>query len=154
MSHAACSTFFSWMNYNGEICYNIMVSYFEWRHNISTGKSPLLSWKVFTWIMMKTCVLYTSHKIHLILKLIEIDEASVNLLHNYSKSGWHSFKNFNNSGKLYIWCFNPCYHNLPVCICSWAYFCWLFQFACSADCFLYKSRFAAFHLSRVGTVLY
>ena len=99
-------------------------SYFKWRHNTSTGKSPLLSWKVFTWIMMKTCVLYTSHKIHLILKFIEIDEASVNLLHNYSKSGRHSFKNFNNSRKLYIWCFNPCYHNLPMRICSCVCICW------------------------------
>ena len=117
-------------------------------------KSPLLSWKVFTWIMVKTCVPYTSHKIHLILKFIEIDEASVNLLHNYSKSGWHGFKNFNNSRKLYIWCFNPCYHNLPIRICSCACICWLFQFTCSAYCFLYKWRFAAFHLSRVGIVLY
>ena len=26
--HAACETIFSGMNYNGQICYNIMVSYF------------------------------------------------------------------------------------------------------------------------------
>ena len=26
--HAACATIFSRMNYNGQICYNIMVSYF------------------------------------------------------------------------------------------------------------------------------
>ena len=51
---------------------------------------------------MKTCVLYTSHKIHLIMKFIEIDEASANLLHNYSKSDCHKFKNFNNSRQLYM----------------------------------------------------
>ena len=39
--------------------------------------------------MVKTCVLYTSHKMHLLLKCIEIDETSVNLLHNYSKSDCH-----------------------------------------------------------------
>ena len=75
-------------------CNNIMVSYFKWRHNTTAGKSPLLSWKIFTSIMVKTCVLYTSHKIHLILKFIEIDEASVNLLHNYSKSGCHKLQKF------------------------------------------------------------
>ena len=80
------------MNYNGQICYNIMVSYFKWRHNTSTGKSPLLSWKVFTWIMVKTCVPYTSYKIHLILKFIEIDETSVKLFHNYSKSDCHKLQ--------------------------------------------------------------
>ena len=32
--------------------------------------------------MVKTCVLYTSHKIHLILKFIETDETSVNLFHS------------------------------------------------------------------------
>ena len=35
--------------------------------------------------MVKTCVLYTSHKIHLFLKSIEIDGISVNLLYNYNK---------------------------------------------------------------------
>ena len=35
--------------------------------------------------MVKACVLYTSCKIHLFLKFIEIDGISVNLLHNYSK---------------------------------------------------------------------
>ena len=88
--HAACATIFSRMNY-GQICYNIMVSYFKWRHNTSAGKSSLLSWKLFTWIMVKMYVLYTSHKIHLILKFIETDETSVNLLHNYSKSGCHKY---------------------------------------------------------------
>ena len=151
--HAACATIFSRMNYNGQICCNIIVSYFKWHHNTNTGKSSLLSWKVFMWIMVKTCVLYMSHKIHLILKFIETDEASVNLLHNYSKLDCHKFENFNNLTQLYIWCFNPCYHNLPIRICSCTCICWLFQFACSAYCFLCKWRFAAFHLSRVGTVL-
>ena len=32
--------------------------------------------------MVKTCVLYTSHKIHVILKFIETGETSVNLLHS------------------------------------------------------------------------
>ena len=128
------------MNYNGQICYNIIVLYFKWCHNTSTGKSPLLGWKVFMWIMVKMCVLYTSHKIHLILKFIEIDEASLNQLHNYSKSHCHtiSFKSFNKRKKLYIWCFNPCHHNLPMPICSCACIRWLFQFACSAYCFLYN----------------
>ena len=40
------------------------------------------------------CVLYTSHKIDLILKFIEIDEAFVNLLHNYSKLGCHKLHKF------------------------------------------------------------
>ena len=44
--------------------------------------------------MVKTCVLYTLHKIHLILKFIEIDEASVNLLHNCSKSECHKLQKF------------------------------------------------------------
>ena len=36
--------------------------------------------------MVKTCVLYTSHKIHLFLRSIEIDGISVNPLHNCSKN--------------------------------------------------------------------
>ena len=36
--------------------------------------------------MVKKCVLYTSHKIHLFSKFVEIDGISVNLLHSYSKS--------------------------------------------------------------------
>ena len=142
------------MNYNGQICYNIMVFYFKWCHNTSTRKFPLFLWKVFMWIIVKTYVLYMSQKNNLILEFIETDEASANLLHKYSKSGWYSFKNFNYSRKLYIWCFTPWYHNLPMRISSCACICWLFQFACSACCFLYKWQFAVFHLSRVGTVSY
>ena len=36
--------------------------------------------------MVKTCVLYTSHKIHLFLRSVEIDGISVNPLHNCSKN--------------------------------------------------------------------
>ena len=57
-----------------------------------TRKSPLLPWKVSIIIIVKTSVLYMSHKIHLLLKFIEIDEISVNLLHNYSKPDWHKFQ--------------------------------------------------------------
>ena len=71
-----------------------MASYFKWRHNSGTGKSPLLSWKVLSWIMVKVCAPHTSHKIYLILKFIEINEASVNLPHNYSKSDCHKFEKF------------------------------------------------------------
>ena len=66
-----------------------------------------------------------------------------------------SFKNFSNLKKLqlYIWCFNPCHHNLlSMRICFCACICWSFQFACSAYCPLYKCWLAAFHLNRVGTV--
>ena len=41
--------------------------------------------------MVKTCVLYTSHKIHLLLKFIEIDGISDNLISNQSIS--NQFKN-------------------------------------------------------------
>ena len=41
--HAAYATIFSRMSYNGQICYNIMVSYFKSHHNTNTGKCPLLS---------------------------------------------------------------------------------------------------------------
>ena len=58
------------------------------------GNSPLLLWQLSTWIMVKTRVLYTSHKTHLLLKFIEIDEISVNLLHNYSKSDCHKLQKF------------------------------------------------------------
>ena len=42
----------------------------------------------------ETGVLYMSHKIHLLFKFIEIDEISVNLLHNYSKSDCHNLQKF------------------------------------------------------------
>ena len=42
----------------------------------------------------ETGVLYMSHKIHLLFKFIEIDEISVNLLHNYSKSDWRKLQKF------------------------------------------------------------
>ena len=141
------------MNCDGQICCNIMVSYFKWRHNASTGKSPLLSWKVFTWIMMKTCVLCTSHKIHLSSNLLKQTKLLSSCFTTTVNQAATSFKNFNNSRKLYIWCFNPCYHNLPMRIYCCACICWLFQFSGSVYCFLYKWRFAVFHLSRVSTVL-
>ena len=40
--HVACATIFSQMNYSGQICYMVLVSYFKWCHNTNTGKSPLL----------------------------------------------------------------------------------------------------------------
>ena len=51
-----------------------------------------------------------------------------------------SSKNFKNFKKLhlYIWCFSPCYRNLPRRICSCACISWLFQFAFSAYYSLYK----------------
>ena len=72
----------------------IMVSYLNDVLAQVMEKSPLLSWKISTWMMVKTCVLYTSHKIHLLLKFIEIDEISVNLTHNYSKSDCHKLQKF------------------------------------------------------------
>ena len=57
-----------------------------------TWKSSLFPWKVSIIIIVKTSVLYTSHKIYLLLKFIEIDEISVNLLHNYSKPDCHKFQ--------------------------------------------------------------
>ena len=42
--------------------------------------------------MVKMYVQYTSHDIHLLLTFIEIDEISVNLLHNYCKSDCHHHK--------------------------------------------------------------
>ena len=50
--------------------------------------------------MVKTCVLYTSHKIDLLLKLIEIDGIFVNRLHKYSKSDCHKFQKFKKFKKL------------------------------------------------------
>ena len=116
--------------------------WFSISHDVTTQvtrKSSLLPWKVSIWIMVKTCVLYASHKIHLLLKFIKIDETSVNLLHNYSKSKCHKLQIFQEfqEFQLYI-CFNPCYRNLPRHVCSCACICWLFQFACSVYCFLYK----------------
>ena len=80
------------MNYIGQICCNITISYFKDVTTQFIRKSPLLPWKVSTWIMVKTCVLYTSHKIHPLLKFFEIDEASVNLLDNYSISDCHKIQ--------------------------------------------------------------
>ena len=54
-------------------------------------------------------VLYTSHKIHLLLNFIEIDEVSVNLLHNDNKSDCHKLQKFQ---ELYICCFSPCHCSL------------------------------------------
>ena len=113
------------------------------------GKSPLLMWKVSMWIMVKTCVLYKSDKIHLFLKFIQTDGISV-FLHNYSKSDCHKFKNFKKL-QLYIWHFSPYYRNLRRCISSCTCICWLFHFVCSAYFSLYKQRFTAFNLSLVGT---
>ena len=120
--HAAWSTIFSRMTYNGQIFYNTLISYFKWRHSTGTGKSPLLSWKVFTWIMVKT-----SQKIHLNLNLLKyVKPQSICFTTTVNKSVT-SFKDFNNSRELYIWCFIPCYHNLPMRICSCACICSLVQ---------------------------
>ena len=133
------------MNCNDQICYNIMTSYFKWRHSTRYGRIPFTPW-----IMLKTCVLYTSHKIHPLLKFIEIDGISVNLHHSYSKAEKNS-KNFKKL-QLYIWCFSPCYRNVPRRLCFCVCICWLFQFSCLAYISLHKKRFAAFHLSRADTV--
>lgn len=42
-----------------------------------------------TWIMVTPHMLYTSHEIYLLSKLVEIDEVSVTLLQSYNKSLWH-----------------------------------------------------------------
>ena len=88
--HALCTTIFSRMNCSSQISYNIMVSYFKWRHSLSYGKIPFTLRKC-----IHVCAI-TSHKIHLHLplKFIEIDETSVNLLHNYSKSGCNKLQKF------------------------------------------------------------
>ena len=43
--HAACAIIFSRMNYNDQICYNIMVLYFKWRHSTRYRKIPFTSVK-------------------------------------------------------------------------------------------------------------
>ena len=67
--------------------------------------------------MVKTCVLYMS-----ICFTITVNQTATSL------------KNFNNAMnlQLYIWYFNPCYHNLPRHIFSRACIFWLFKFASSA----------------------
>ena len=57
-----------------------------------TWKSPLLLWKVSREYNCENVRAITSYKIHLILKFIEIDETSVNLFHNYSKSDCHKLQ--------------------------------------------------------------
>ena len=57
-----------------------------------TWKSPLLLWKVSREYNGENVRAITSYKIHLILKFIEIDETSVKLFHNYSKSDCHKLQ--------------------------------------------------------------
>ena len=66
-------------------------------------KNPLYSPLIPFTPMVKTCVLYTSYKLHLLLKFIEVDEISVNLLHSYSKSDCHKLQNFQNFKKLQLY---------------------------------------------------
>ena len=94
--HTTCATIFYQMNYNDQIYHNTMVLYFKWCHSTRCGKILFTPVKGTTWIMVKTYVLYTSHKMHLFLNFIEIDEISVNLLHNYGKSDCHKLQKFQN----------------------------------------------------------
>ena len=79
------------MNCSSQISYNIMVSYFKWRHSLSYGKIPFTLRKC-----IHVCAI-TSHKIHLHLplKFIEIDELlSICFITTVNQAAT-SFKNFN-----------------------------------------------------------
>lgn len=89
-----------------------------------------------TWIMVTPHVLYTSHEIYLLSKFVEIDKVSVTLLQSYNKSRCHKLSTFQEISTFYI---SSCQLiNLPRCICSCVCICWLYWFACSAYCSVYK----------------
>ena len=64
----------------------VFCSYFKWRHNRSYWKIRLTPVKGIHVNNGESVCAIASHKIHVLMKFIEIDETSVNLLHNYSKS--------------------------------------------------------------------
>ena len=139
----------NFLQYNGFV----FCSYFKWRHNRSYWKIRLTPVKGIHVNNGESVCAIASHKIHVLMKFIEIDETYVNLLHNYSKSDPQKPQKFQSSQETLHWCFDPCYQILLMHICAYTCICWLFQFAYSAYCSLYKWWFAAFHLSRVGTIL-
>ena len=88
-------------------------------------ENPLYSPLIPFTPMVKTCVLYTSYKLYLFLKFIEVDEAQAPKFSKVSR-------NFN-------FTFDVSVHAIVMLIVSYIS--------------PYKKRFVAFHLSRVDTVL-
>ena len=111
--HVASATVIRQMNCNDQI-YNVLVS-----NNDDTVHA--------------TCI----YKIHLLVKFIETEYVSVNLLHKDSEWDCYKLTKFQETST-FIWCFSQFYRNLPRRIYSYFFVCWLFRYACSANLSLHK----------------